>query len=102
VSQECFLGSVTEKGEVLTTSLSKLAKRYRLGEVRGCGLLQALALGKPVATKVTAKAFEAGLLLNAPQPDSLRFMPSLTVTQCEIEQMVVILDKILSSMNEGT
>jgi acetylornithine/N-succinyldiaminopimelate aminotransferase len=102
VSPGSFLGSVTEKGEVLTAALRKLAKRYGLGEVRGRGLLLALALGKPIAGKVTAKAFEAGLLLNAPRPDSLRFMPSLTVAEREIEQMVVILEEIFGDMNEGT
>src|SRR5262245_28821082 len=101
VSRKDFLGSVTEKGEMLTASLAKLAKRYRLGEVRGRGLLQALALGKPVAAEVAAKAFEAGLLLNAPRPDTLRFMPSLTLTQGEIEQMAAILDGVLGNMNAG-
>jgi acetylornithine/N-succinyldiaminopimelate aminotransferase len=101
VSPESFLGSVTEKGEVLTAALGKLAKRYGLGEVRGRGLLLALGLGKPIAGKVSAKAFEAGLLLNAPRPDSLRFMPSLTVAEREIEQMVVILDEIFGDMNGG-
>jgi acetylornithine/N-succinyldiaminopimelate aminotransferase len=102
VSPESFLDSVTEKGDVLTASLAKLAKRHRLGELRGRGLLQALALGKPVAAKVAARAFEAGLLLNAPRPDLLRFMPSLTVAQGEIEQMIAILDEILSDMNGDT
>jgi acetylornithine/N-succinyldiaminopimelate aminotransferase len=102
VSPEGFLGGVIEKGEVLTAGLAKLAKRYRLDEVRGRGLLQALGLGKPVAAKITAKAFDAGLLLNAPRPDSLRFMPSLTVAENEIEQMVAILDEILGEMNRGT
>jgi acetylornithine/N-succinyldiaminopimelate aminotransferase len=102
VSPGSFLGSVTAKGEVLTAALRKLAKRYGLGEVRGRGLLLALALGKPIAGKVSGKAFEAGLLLNAPRPDALRFMPSLTVAEYEIEQMAVILDEILGDMNEGT
>jgi acetylornithine/N-succinyldiaminopimelate aminotransferase len=102
VSPESFLGSVTEKGEMLTASLAKLAEQYRLGEVRGRGLLQALALGRPIAAKIAAKAFEAGLLLNAPRPDSLRFMPSLTVAEGEIEQMVAILDEVLGEMNGGT
>src|SRR5262249_54180015 len=57
VSQQGFLSSVMEKGEVLTASLAKLAKEHRLGEVRGRGLLQALALGKPVAAEVAARAF---------------------------------------------
>ena len=98
VSQRDFLMSVTEKGEALTASLAKLAKRYGLGEVRGRGLLQALALGKPLAVEVAAKAFEAGLLLNAPRPDSLRFMPSLSLTQGDIEQMALILDDILANL----
>jgi len=98
VSQKDFLKSVTEKGEMLTASLAKLAKRYRLGEVRGRGLLQALALATPVAAEVGAKAFEAGLLLNAPRPDSLRFMPSLTLTPGEIDEMVAILDEVLGSV----
>jgi acetylornithine/N-succinyldiaminopimelate aminotransferase len=102
VSRGHFLASVIEKGEVLTAALCKLAKRYRLGEVRGRGLLRALALGKPVAAKIAAKAFEAGLLFNAPRPDSLRFMPSLTVAEGEIAQMVAILDEILDDMNGGT
>ncbi|MBO0751881.1 MAG: aminotransferase class III-fold pyridoxal phosphate-dependent enzyme, partial [Bradyrhizobiaceae bacterium] len=98
VSPKHFLGSVTEKGEVLTAALVELAKRHRLGGVRGRGLLQALALGRPIAAGIVAKAFEAGLLLNAPRPDTLRFMPSLTVAQSEIEQMVAILDDLLGAM----
>src|SRR5262245_23656694 len=98
VSRRDFLMSVTEKGEALTASLAKLAKRYGLGEVRGRGLLLALALGKPLALEVAAKAVEAGLLLNAPRPDSLRFMPSLTLTQGDIEQMALILDDILGNL----
>jgi acetylornithine/N-succinyldiaminopimelate aminotransferase len=102
VSAESFLGSITEKGELLTAALVELAKRHRLGAVRGRGLLQALALGKPIAANITAKAFETGLLLNAPRPDALRFMPSLTVAEKEIEQMVGILDEVLSGMTADT
>jgi len=98
VSQPEFLSTVRGKGEALTASLAKLSNRHGLGDVRGRGLLQALALGKPLAAEVAAKAFEAGLLLNAPRPDSLRFMPSLTLLQSEIEQMVSILDDILGDM----
>jgi len=98
VSRPDFLMSVTEKGEALTAALAKLAKRYGLGEMRGRGLLQALALGKPLAVEVAAKAFEAGLLLNAPRPDSLRFMPSLTLTQGDIERMTLILDDCLGNI----
>jgi acetylornithine/N-succinyldiaminopimelate aminotransferase len=39
---------------------------------------------------------ERGLLINAPRSDSLRFMPSLTVTDAEIGQMADILDGVLA------
>ena len=97
VSRRDFLMSVTERGEALTASLARLAKRHGLGGVRGRGLLQALALDKPLAVEVAAKAFEAGLLLNAPRPDTLRFMPSLTLTQSDIEEMALILDDTLAN-----
>src|SRR5262245_50231081 len=102
VSQPEFLSGVTQKGEELTASIAKLAKRYGPGEVRGRGLLQALALDKPLAAEVAANAFEAGLLLNAPRPDTLRFMPSLTLTQSEIKQMAAILDDVMADMRGGS
>ena len=43
-----------------------------------------------------AQAFEAGLLLNSPQPDALRFMPALNVTREEIGAMIDGLDAILT------
>jgi acetylornithine/N-succinyldiaminopimelate aminotransferase len=45
-----------------------------------------------------AQAFEAGTLLNAPQPDALRFMPALNVTRAEIAEMIDGLDAILMKM----
>jgi acetylornithine/N-succinyldiaminopimelate aminotransferase len=44
---------------------------------------------------------ERGLLLNAPRPDSLRFMPALTVSDAEIDHMVDILDGVLADMAAG-
>jgi acetylornithine/N-succinyldiaminopimelate aminotransferase len=38
---------------------------------------------------------DRGLLINAPRPDTLRFMPALNVTREEIDQMLVLLDAVL-------
>jgi acetylornithine/N-succinyldiaminopimelate aminotransferase len=59
-------------------------------------LLQALNLGRDTAAQVADAASSRGLLLNAPRPDTLRFMPSLIVSDEEIDQMVDILDSVLS------
>jgi acetylornithine/N-succinyldiaminopimelate aminotransferase len=40
-------------------------------------------------------ALDHGLLINAPRPDSLRFMPSLTVSCDEIDQMLALLREAL-------
>jgi acetylornithine/N-succinyldiaminopimelate aminotransferase len=36
-----------------------------------------------------------GLLVNAPRPDTLRFMPALNVTRDEIDRMLVLLEAVL-------
>jgi len=91
-----FLKSATETGLFLESELQKLSARHGLGEVRGRGLLLALDLKLPIGAAIVAEAFEAGLLLNSPQADALRFMPALNVTREEIAEMIDGLDAILT------
>ncbi|MEY2571234.1 MAG: acetylornithine/N-succinyldiaminopimelate aminotransferase, partial [Acidimicrobiaceae bacterium] len=65
--------------------------------VRGSGLLIAAELAEGVDAKVMAAAcLEAGLVVNAVRPTSLRFAPPLTVTADEIDEALAILEKVLS------
>jgi acetylornithine/N-succinyldiaminopimelate aminotransferase len=95
VADPDFLKSVAYTGLYLESQLQRLSARHGLGEVRGRGLLLALDLKHPVATSIVAQAFEDGVLLNAPRPDTLRFMPALNVTREEIAGMIDCLDVIL-------
>jgi acetylornithine/N-succinyldiaminopimelate aminotransferase len=95
VSRPEFLKSVVDTGLFLASELQRMSARHGLGEVRGQGLLLALDLKRPIAASIVAQAFERGLLLNAPQPDALRFMPALNVTRAEIAEMIEGLDAIL-------
>lgn len=90
-----FLEEVRGRGAYLAERLRQLSARRRLGEVRGRGLLLALELGRDVAGEVVERARDAGLLLNAPRPSVLRFMPALTVSREEIDAMLTILDGAL-------
>jgi acetylornithine/N-succinyldiaminopimelate aminotransferase len=92
ITQPGFLAHVVHAGEHLADGLRALSRRHGCGEVRGKGLLRALALQSDVAPAVVEAARERDLLINAPRTDSLRFMPALTVTREEIDQMVAILD----------
>jgi acetylornithine/N-succinyldiaminopimelate aminotransferase len=95
VGQPQFLKSVTDAGLYLASELQRISARHGLGEVRGAGLLLALDLKRPIGASIVAQAFERGLLLNAPQPDALRFMPALNVTRAEIAEMIDALDALL-------
>ncbi len=90
-----FLSRVSEVGNYLTARLEELSRKHGCGEVRGRGLLLGLNLKREISAKVVELAREGGLLLNAPRPDTLRFMPALTVTCEEIDQGIAILDGIL-------
>jgi acetylornithine/N-succinyldiaminopimelate aminotransferase len=89
------LERVETSGRYLLGRLSALSARHGLGEVRGRGLLLALDLKRDIAFHVTELARDAGLLVNAPQPHLLRFMPALNVSQEETDQMLSILDAVV-------
>jgi len=98
VADPDFLKSVVDTGLYLESELQRMSARHGLGEVRGRGLLLALDLKHPIAASIVAQAFEDGVLLNAPRPDTLRFMPALNVTRDEIAGMIDCLDAILTKV----
>jgi acetylornithine/N-succinyldiaminopimelate aminotransferase len=98
ISKPEFLKSAVDAGLFLESELQKLSARHGLGEVRGRGLLLALDLKLPIGAAIVAQAQQAGLLLNSPQPDALRFMPALNVTREEISEMIDQLDTILTKV----
>jgi acetylornithine aminotransferase len=66
--------------------------------VRGEGLLLAAVLVDDVAGAACAEALGAGLVVNAPRPDSLRFAPSLLVSDADIDRAVALLSPILARL----
>ncbi|MBF0611761.1 MAG: acetylornithine transaminase [Magnetococcales bacterium] len=90
-----FLPQVRHVGDYLREKLLYLSQRFGCGEVRGKGLLLALNLGRPVGGALVTAAMENGLLLNAPRPESLRFMPALNLTTEEVDHMVAILEPLM-------
>ena len=98
VSTPAFLKSVTDTGLYLEGELQRLSVRHGLGEVRGRGLLLALDLKMPIAASIVAEGFKEGVLLNAPKPDTLRFMPALNVAREEVALVIDCLDGVLTRM----
>ncbi|HEV3348549.1 MAG TPA: acetylornithine transaminase [Methylomirabilota bacterium] len=95
VNQPAFLADVVANGDYLMDRLRRLSAQLGHGEVRGRGLLIALELKGTDAGKVSRTAMDRGLLINAPRPDTLRFMPALNVTRDEIDEMLARLEAVL-------
>ena len=97
VGRPGFLAQVAETGAYLAERLTQLS-RVHGGGVRGRGLLLALDLKRPIGPQLVERARDRGLLINAPRPDCLRFMPSLNVSRAEIDQMIAILDRVMTEV----
>jgi acetylornithine/N-succinyldiaminopimelate aminotransferase len=98
-----FLTSVKEKADYLSQALLNISQQHGLQGERGEGLLRALKLGSEIGSKLVeaGRAMEpVGVLLNSPRPDLLRFMPALNVSIAEIDQMIAMLDELLTQIKK--
>ncbi|WP_065925407.1 aspartate aminotransferase family protein [Pseudomonas sp. 8 R 14] len=96
VLEHGFLEHVRESGLYLGEGLARLAYRYDQGPLRGHGLMWGLTLSDDSADAVVKAALHEGLILNAPQPDCLRFTPALTVSKSNIDEMLLRLARAFS------
>jgi len=95
VSRPEFLQTVRDRGGYFEQRLARLCAQRGIG-LRGRGLLWALVLPEPSAEAIVARCFADGLLLNAARPNLLRLMPSLRVSEAEIDQLCALLEPALS------
>jgi acetylornithine aminotransferase len=98
ILEDGILNRCEELGEYLEGELESLQHKYPfVKEVRGIGLMIGMALAIP-AGDIVKKGHERGVLLNVTHDTVLRFVPPLTVTKQEINQMIAILDGIFAEV----
>ena len=103
VAEPEFRARADELGETLRARLEELAARHdAIGEVRGLGPMLALELREQspdLAQRVTAAAFERGLLLLSCglYGNVLRLLPPLTVTDEELGRGLELLEESLAA-----
>ena len=98
ILEEGVLENCQRTGHHLREGLEKTALRYPelVKEVRGRGLMQAMDVvvsGAPIVEE----CMRQGLLINCTADTVLRFLPPLIVTTSEVDEMLGILDRVLSS-----
>jgi len=86
------------RGRALKRHLKEMAPEFGLTNIRGKGLLVAVDLPQEKGGDVVAAALQAGLLLNAPRPATLRFMPALNIGNAEITEAMQILRGVLKKV----
>ncbi len=96
-------GNVLEEVPVLSEEMFKqlesLADRKSIvNEIRGRGLMIAVEFDKDIAADVVNECRELGLLLNNVRPNTVRFLPPLTITKEEIQQACQILEKSIEKV----
>jgi acetylornithine aminotransferase len=76
--------------------LTEIAQIPGVTEVRGAGLLIGIELEARNSKEIAAKMLAAGVLVNAPNPSTIRIAPALIVTDAQIKKFIAIFRKVLS------
>lgn len=98
ILEEGILNRTCEIGEYLIGELEGLKRKFpAIVDVRGIGLMIGVELSIPGA-EIVKMAMERGLLLNCAQEKVLRFVPPLTVSKKEVDEMLAILTGILEEL----
>ncbi len=85
-----LLENAKKQGQYLQAKLNELKEKYdTILEVRGIGLLQGVALSIPPSS-VVSKCIEKGLLIASAGENVVRFVPSLIVSEKDIDKAIDI------------
>ncbi|MCI0500022.1 MAG: aspartate aminotransferase family protein [Planctomycetales bacterium] len=96
IEEDNLLDNAQKMGDYLRTRLEQLKEKYPIiDHIRGKGLMVGVQLNMPGA-KIVSRCLEKGLRVNCTQETVLRLMPSMTITQAEIDKAITILDTVLA------
>ena len=95
-----FLPHVAKVGAYFQDQLGALREKYPrlITEVRGRGLMLGAQLTRP-GRDIVNDCLARGTIINCTAGDVLRFVPPLIVTEEQVDEMIAILDKVLSLLS---
>jgi len=100
IESEGLVQHVADVGDYLAESLSALADRGApIAGVRGRGLMVGVGLSRDIAPDVAAAALDAGLIVNAIGPRTLRLVPALIITREEVDEAMSRLGTAFASVD---
>jgi acetylornithine aminotransferase len=100
--------NVIEKNRLMTSTKSfekrlkiKLQVVRGVTEVRGRGLLIGIGLNGDYAKELAGLLAERGILVNAPNADTIRIAPPLIVTKVQIDKFISVFKQCLQEVDHG-
>ncbi len=98
-----ILDQCRRMGNHFRTTLEDLKKEFPnlIADVRTMGLLVGLELTRDGAS-IVKHCMDRGVLINCTAGNVLRFMPSLIVTEKEIDHLIEVLEQVFDSLSEKT
>lgn len=98
IAADGILDNVKRQGDRLRHGIEALGHPL-VDHVRGAGLLLGIVLTEPLAPQVQQAAQDAGLLVNAAVPDTVRLAPPLIVGDEEVEVFLQALPAVLDAVH---
>jgi len=99
---------VIEKSRLMTSAKSfekrlkiKLGAIRGVTEVRGRGLLLGIALNGDYAKDLAARLADRGILVNAPNADTIRIAPPMIVTKVQINKFITVFAQCMQEVSRG-
>ena len=99
---------VIEKSRLMTSAKSfekrlkiKLGAIRGVTEVRGRGLLIGIALNGNYAKDLAARLADRGILVNAPNADTIRIAPPMIVTKVQIDRFITVFAQCMQEAARG-
>jgi acetylornithine aminotransferase len=104
VLQEIESSGLVENAERRGEQLREVIRNLEsplVAEIRGRGLLLGLGLAEPVAARVASAAMQEGLIVNAPNPWSIRIAPPLIIGDREVAEFRTRFARALGHLDAG-
>jgi acetylornithine/N-succinyldiaminopimelate aminotransferase len=94
-----LLRGVRELGSLLADRLSAIDG---VSEVRGRGLMLGVGLEQAIdARRLALALLEEGLVVNVPEPGTLRLLPPLIIGEAEAEEAIATVSRAMARLNAG-
>ena len=97
IAEENLLQNAKEVGAYFMAEFKKLQAKYSglIAEVRGKGLIIGAELTKP-GREIVDACLQDGAIINCTAGNVLRFVPPLILTKANVDELILILDKVFA------